>query len=126
MKIGAIAVMPYEMGFLGIKCAKGRGIILPGGTYEPNKDNFYHSTACREALEEVGVIVDQSMMRYICCLPDGGDYMTFAFWCPHYYNEPKPSSEGTPTLASWKNLIDSNFGAYYRVLYEIMEGRYCI
>jgi 8-oxo-dGTP pyrophosphatase MutT (NUDIX family) len=121
MKIGAIAVIPYSHGFLGLQCAKGRGLILPGGTYEREKDSSYQDTAIRETVEEVGVIPHG--LQYIWHGPDGGDYTTFAFLANWYSGEPRASNEGVPQVVQWDDLFKSDFGAYYLILYEIMERR---
>jgi len=122
MKIGCIAMMPYKGGFLGLRCAKGRGLILPGGTYEPAKDPTYQATAIREAMEEVNVIPHD--LRYVWHGPDGGDYMTFTFEATWFSGEPKTSDEGVPQVVHWADLFNSHFAAYYRILYEVMgNGR---
>lgn len=126
MKIGAIAVMPYDGAFLGIQCKKGRGIILPGGTYDPAQDRSFHLTACREAFEECGAKINFPTMPVteIACWPDGGDYMTFSFWCPQWDGPVWETNEGKPVRATWMDLIASKFGAYYLLLNQKMQGKY--
>ena len=118
MKIGCIAMMHYQGGFLGLRCAKGRGLILPGGTYEPAKDTSYQATAVREAQEEVSVTPHD--LRYVWSGPDGGDYITFTFEANWYSGEPQCSNEGVPQVVGWADLFESSFGAYYRILAEVM------
>lgn len=126
MRIGVIAVIPFNNQFLGIKCKKGRGYILPGGGYDSSLDKTYHATARREANEEVGISVEYHDIKYITCLPDGGDYMTFAMWCPTWNGIPKETDEGIPELVGWNHLLNYSgpFVSYYRVLYDIMQGKY--
>lgn len=119
MKIGCLVVMEYGHGFLGINCAKGRGRILPGGTYEPLKDKTYQDTAIRECEEETGV-TPQSL-HYLWSGPDGGDYITFAFRADWWQGEPRGSAEGQPTIVTWEDLFESKFAAYYRILHEVMQ-----
>jgi 8-oxo-dGTP pyrophosphatase MutT (NUDIX family) len=121
IKVGAITLMPYKGGFLGMQCKKGRGLILPGGTYEPKKDATYKDTAIREAQEEVGVTPKN--LRYLWCGPDGGGYMTFAFEAQSFEGEPKASNEGVPQVVHWSDLFESTFGAYYEILYEVMQQK---
>ena len=126
MKIGAIAVMPYDGAFLGIECKKGRGIILPGGTYDPAQDRTFHDTAIREAFEECGARIGRSWpdIAEIGCWPDGGDYMTFSFFTPKWNGPVRETNEGKPIRAEWKDLLASKFGAYYLLLYQKMKGKY--
>lgn len=124
-KIGAFAVVPVhsgvKVGLLGIECAKGRGLILPGGTYEPSIDASYHHTAKRELYEETEVTAVLEDMRYLMLAPDGGNYMTYAFLCPRVYGTPQITEEGKPTIATWDQLCDNKyFGSYYRVLRDII------
>jgi 8-oxo-dGTP pyrophosphatase MutT (NUDIX family) len=126
IKIGCIAVIPYQDAFLGIQCKKGRGIILPGGRYEPEKDASYHATAVREAEEECGVLLSEAFLKYITCQPDGGDFMTYAFYAELSAGTPRETAEGIPCVATWHNLIyqKSPFSPYYRVLKDVMKGKY--
>lgn len=121
MKIGCLIMIPCGSAFLGIQCAKGRGKILPGGTYEPGKDKTYQDAAVRECQEEMGVTPTHP--RYIWHGPDGGDCITFAFRSEYYSGEPIATPEGTPVIASWGDLFDSAFGAYYRILHEIVQSK---
>lgn len=119
MKIGCIAMIHYQGGFLGLRCAKGRGLILPGGTYEPAKDRTYQATAIREAMEEVGVTPHD--LRYVWHGPDGGEYTTFTFEASWHSGTPaKETNEGIPQVVHWADLFESRFEAYYRILYEVM------
>lgn len=121
LNIGALVLVPYQGAWLGMRCAKGRGLILPGGTYEPDKDPTYQATAIRECQEEVGVIPHD--LRYIWHGPDGGAYITFAFLATWYSGQPQASNEGVPQAVEWRDLFASKFGAYYQILYEIIGNR---
>lgn len=124
MKIGAFGLVHWldSDGFLGIECKKGRGLILPGGTYDPTIDRTYHDTARRELKEETGVEVHSSYIQYLWCGPDGGDYMTFAFYCPHVTQwSPTETAEGKPCRVTWNDLFQSRFAAHYRVLFDVLR-----
>lgn len=117
MKINCIAMMHCQGGFVGLRSV-GRGLILPSGRYEPAKDLTYKDTAIRHAQDEVGVTPHN--LRYVWHGPDGGDYTTFAFETNSWEGIPKCSNEGVPQVVDWDDLLDSDLGAYYSILYEIM------
>ena len=127
-KIGCIVVcqatvMPDQ--YLGIKCAKGRGRILPGGKWDPEDNNeSYKDAAAREFSEELGIQISTSFLKYIWHGPDGFGYTTFAF----KYTGPLltlsdcvESTEGKPCLITEEQLYASQYNAYYRLLFEVMK-----
>lgn len=56
VKVGVFVVVPWQNGYLGLQCSKGRGIILPGG--KPKPGETFREAAIRELFEETGIIVD--------------------------------------------------------------------
>lgn len=122
--IGCVAVIPSIGGnFIGINCAKGRGLLLPGGGWEPNKDPTYHHAAAREAFEETGLIIDPDRLRYLWHGPDGYDHTTFAFLCPELKVLPEIDlPEGKPCIVSPLDTYMSKFAAWYRCLFEICHN----
>jgi ADP-ribose pyrophosphatase YjhB (NUDIX family) len=120
IKVGCIAVVPVEGGFVGMECDKNRGLILPGGKWERDKDKSYHHAAARELLEETGLSTDPEKLEYIWHGPDTGEYITFAFLAREVQGTIRESPEGMPRLVTWDDLLASHFGAYYRVLREVM------
>lgn len=115
-------MIPFDGAFLGMQCAKGRGLILPGGKFEWEKDKTYKDTAKRECREEVGV--QPLDLKYVWHGPDGKDFITFAFYAETFLGTPKRSDEGVPQRVEWEDLLVSHFAAYYEILFEIMQGKY--
>lgn len=76
-KIGCCTLVRYGEYVLAIECSKGRGIILPGGKWEPGET--YRETAKRELLEETGLDVPTSSLKLIFSGvgPDGWFIYTF-------------------------------------------------
>jgi len=120
-KIGCTTVIPYwGGGYVGLNDKKGRGFILPGGKYEPDKDKTYHDTAIREVKEEVGL--DLNEVEYIWHGPDGFGYTCFAFKGYEYRGElVKETEEGYPCIVTYDILMKSNYAPYYKVLFEILD-----
>ncbi len=128
-KIGCVAIIPHLNSeklryFDGINCAKGRGVILPGGGWEPEKDKSFQECAAREALEETGLICDPTKMKYIWHGPDGFGYTVFGFLCTGVKGTPIVTNEGSPVIAHREDLYNSKFGAWYRILFEVMDLRF--
>jgi 8-oxo-dGTP pyrophosphatase MutT (NUDIX family) len=116
--IGSIALIPLGDGmFQGIKCAKGRGISLPGGKWQPGET--FRDTAIRETKEEVGLDVDAYRLLYQGPSPDG--YIVHCFLCRKTYPQQQAitSKEGWPIVTTWKHLMQSEFGPYYDIVKEI-------
>lgn len=127
MKIGCV-VLAYANTYVGpqkfhaLKCAKKRGIILPGGKYDPDIDESYHHAAAREFEEEIGIKLDVADLKYLWHGPDNDNgNITFGFICYSAYGQTKSSKEGEPVLATWEDLFQSKYYAWYRVLKDVLD-----
>ena len=129
--LGCASLICTEPGiFVGVKCAKGRGITLPGGKWEPGET--YKETAARELLEETGLVAKNQLL-----LHNGGFMMGEEF---HYcycfatsltdestealFSREAKGDQGQPFLTTWKELLQSDFKAYYSVLRELWGANY--
>jgi 8-oxo-dGTP pyrophosphatase MutT (NUDIX family) len=123
--IGVNALIPLgksqtgEAVFQGLKCSKGRGIILPGGKWEEGET--YTQTAIRETKEETGLIVQNPKFLYSGMSSDGFFVHTFVCYKKVPFQEPIATKEGTPVAATWHHLLSSQFAPYYEILKEIYE-----
>lgn len=83
VKIGCCAVIVNKEGeMLCIECAKGRGLILPGGKFEPEKDLGFGDCIIREVKEETGIVVQKMVPFYQGLAPDG--YYDYCFLVTDY------------------------------------------
>lgn len=126
MKIGAILIIPTDstyQEFIGLKCGKGRGYIFPGGKVEPNE--HFHDAACREAMEEVGINVLPGESEFLFAGCPHGETFTYAFIArPVYKLDHFESKEGVAMILSRRHLVSSQYGGFYRVLFDIIDQRY--
>lgn len=124
MKIGCIVLVPWQGGgYLGIKCAKGRGLILPGGKFE-KRDGCYEQTATRELMEETGVFCRPEGMKYLFQGPSiTDDYWVIAFLAEMGRGQLKESLEGKPQRVLKSQLLLSDFRAYYSLLFNALRDR---
>jgi 8-oxo-dGTP pyrophosphatase MutT (NUDIX family) len=129
-KIGCICMVPRlfkeknVVRYLAIKCKKGRGIIMPGGKWEPGER--YTETAIRELEEETGLVGDPKDLQYVWMGPDGDGYMVIAFKLPYghlFPQEPIETSEGKPGWVEKKDFLNSKYAAYYECLFHICQLR---
>lgn len=119
--IGCIAVIVAGADKLvGLECSKGRGLILPGGRWEVEKDRTYHHAASREAKEEVGLDCPAANLKYLWHGPDGFGYDTFSFlaYQPRPIELPASTPSGRPCFVTVNDLMQSKFAAYYAVLFD--------
>jgi 8-oxo-dGTP pyrophosphatase MutT (NUDIX family) len=120
MKASAVALIPTAGGFVALECAKGRGIILPGGKCEQGE--LYSETAVRETLEETGIIVRPK--KLIFHAPDFCGFHCFTWLCQIMDASGKQDSgEGKVIVANWKELMTGHFRAYYECLRGAYENR---
>lgn len=118
MNIGCIAIVPYKNAFVGIRCSKGRGIILPGGKHEPGET--FQETAIRELLEETGLVAQHATYRFGA--PDGFGFYVMAFVCPVYnFDNWVDTKEGRRTVATWDLLLESQYKSYYEMLRDVLS-----
>ncbi len=129
--LGCSSLICAESGlFVGVKCSKGRGITLPGGKWEPGET--YKEAAARELLEETGLVAKSQSLLY-----HGGFMMGEEFHYCYCFetgltNESVDAlflgtakgDQGQPLLATWEELLQSDFKAYYSILQELWKGKY--
>lgn len=120
-KIGCCGIVPASGNrVLAIDCAKGRGLVLPGGKFDIIKDLTYKTCAAREVHEETGVLVNNEGSRLIhngLCF-DG--YHVYFFRFPSYqYEELLPNREGIPQFVTVEELIE---GSMYAADYHLLFG----
>jgi 8-oxo-dGTP pyrophosphatase MutT (NUDIX family) len=117
MLIGCTMFLEAEPNrILAIKCSKGRGIILPGGKWE--EPESFHDTAMRECKEESGVDINWCKLIFGGFSVDGAYVYAFK-GLPKEWGQvwtKYESKEGEKTIASWDQLFNSKFHAYYKVL----------
>lgn len=120
-KIGCVTVCRAGKSnhFMGLECPKGRGKILPGGKWEPEKDKFYQHGAARELYEEIGLIVDPEKLEYLWHGPDGYKCDTFAFLTNEWKRDLDYEAECKPIVVSKEDLLASKFGAWYDVFFKV-------
>ena len=128
VKFGAVGLIQKHIGihtkFLGLQCAKGRGIILPGGKFDPAVDNNYQDTAARETEEETGIIVNKDSGKLLLHMPLPDGYYGFAYTFPEWEGEiDEFNREGIPGWYSREEFFlqdysACNFSPFYHVLFH--------
>ena len=77
-KIGCVGLMITDMGIIALKCAKGRGIILPGG--KPETGEGLQDACLREYKEETGIVVPKVGPLLLQAIVLMG-FMSIRFYC---------------------------------------------
>lgn len=125
MRFGAFALVPSPNGFWGIKCSKGRGLIIPGGTFDRDLDATIVETAKRELREETGIEGQRPV--YLWHGPDMQDrgdlppYITYTFLFNGLFAKPFPNDHFDAEEVievNWNDLSKSSFKGYYQCLYD--------
>lgn len=111
MIIGCVSVVRHYNKIVAIKCAKGRGIILPGGKW--HKGETFQEAAKRELFEETGLVATKQKLIFGGMAPDLIYCYTFRTQIERL--DTKDSKEGQVVLATWSELFQSEFGPYYRL-----------
>lgn len=122
--IGCCSLVFKGHKILALECAKGRGLVLPGGKWEENET--YRQCAARELYEETGLTSISSKLIFHAFNVD-------RFYCYCFltqvknFEDLKEKQEGKPCFVSWEQLINGNaFSSYYDLLYEtVMESQFC-
>lgn len=111
--VSIVETMPGK--FVGLRCSKGRGLILPGGKWEPGE--LFTQTASRELLEETGLVAINHRLVFQSISSDG--YYVFAFETKvRDLDEMMPRTREGQVLAyvTWSELMSSAFAPYYELL----------
>lgn len=119
MIIGCVSFVRVGGKIVTIECAKGRGRILPGGKWE--KPETFKETADRELREETGLIATSQEYIFGAMSTDGAYVHCFRTEIMGF--KPTNSTEGKVYLSTWKDLMSSQFQAYYELLYDILKQR---
>jgi 8-oxo-dGTP pyrophosphatase MutT (NUDIX family) len=117
MILGAVVLIQSGSRILCIDCKKGRGHILPGGAIEKGED--FHTAAKRELKEETGYISNR--LEFVFGGPSNTTTYTYCF--AHRGSLPDQPAPGDEKVvwSTWDVMFDSEFGAYYRVLADIVK-----
>lgn len=127
-KIGCVALCRVSTGlFVAIDCHKGRGIVLPGGKWEPGES--FVGCVEREFSEETGLVLRGAKIFFHGTNVDGWSCYVFKgdtqYYHSYSYKEKRwgysyETREGKFRLATWDDLIDSKnqFSPLYELLYQ--------
>lgn len=117
VKIGCITLVRFHDRFIGIRCKKGRGVILPGGKWEPGET--FVQAAQREFREETGMAVERLQLVFSGMSEEG--YYTYAFLGFLSGRFVLGAGDEAVVLTGWPELKKSSFGGYYELLEQAVE-----
>lgn len=124
VKIGCCAIVrdPTKQKILCIECSKGRGLILPGGKFEPDKDSLFTDTAKRELFEETGIRAKTA--RYVFGGLDCSGYYCYAFLMEDiYYSGLKEETKEGKVVWTYgpKSRL---FDPYYQLVAQELDRKF--
>lgn len=110
---------------VGLECTKGRGLILPGGKFEPKVDETYRHAAIRELKEETGLVVKPEHCHYIWSSLDHSGFYCHAFYANVYTGELQEETEaGKPRWIYTTELVNNSvFWPYYDLLFTVLAEK---
>jgi 8-oxo-dGTP pyrophosphatase MutT (NUDIX family) len=110
--IGCITMIQHNDRIVAIQCKKGRGVIMPGGKWQPGET--FIDTAKRELEEETGLKARNFKLIFHGMSEEG--YYTYAFSAQIDEFKPTDSAEGDVVLTDWHTLKQSKFGGFYQLM----------
>lgn len=119
--IGCVALAYWKGQIIGIRCKKGRGIILPGGKWEPGEK--FSDCAKREFKEETGLELHNAQYIFGGVAGDLSLY-SYTFIGSVDTLEGRDQSDEEIVLTDWASLKASAFGAYYEILEQIVKEKF--
>jgi ADP-ribose pyrophosphatase YjhB (NUDIX family) len=124
MKIGCVSLVAKELNkIVVLECAKGRGLVLPGGKWERETGESFKEGAARELVEETGLIAINQQLIFAGFNVD--DYYGYTFLTQVENFKWKNTPEGKPRFATWDELLNktkSKFMPYYELLADAFRA----
>jgi 8-oxo-dGTP pyrophosphatase MutT (NUDIX family) len=122
MRFSCTSLIPVDGNkFLAVDCAKGRGIILPGGQLEVGETP--KECAKRELYEETGAHVREQ--KFLWCGPSNPEVFVYTFVTKVYEHYLELVGiyrpEGRVVAATWDDLLKSQFRGHYECLRDVYE-----
>jgi len=121
LKIGLVSLVEVpDSDYIVAIDSPQHGIILPGGKWR-GKSETYREGAARELKEETGLIATSSKYLFGCIGTKQDVYSITFITKVKSVVEGFESHEGKCVFASWNDLLNSKYGAYYDILKEIYD-----